>query len=96
MRTWPLIFLLCIPFGCDDEATDARDAANLYRVLEKEIIPLYYERDVDGLPRRWIKTMMNSIGSLAWRFSAHRMVMDYTHSSYLPAAGGLSCDMSFR
>jgi len=37
--------------------------------------------------------MMNSISTLAWRFSAHRMVMDYTRACYVPAAGGLSCDM---
>ena len=40
--------------------------------------------------------MMNSIATLAWRFSAHRMVMDYTRSSYVPAAGGLSCDMDIQ
>jgi starch phosphorylase len=40
--------------------------------------------------------MMNSISSLAWRFSAHRMVMDYVKTSYLTAAGGVSCDMSQR
>ncbi len=77
----------------NDEVTDARDAASLYETLEKKIIPTYYDRDVDGLPQRWIRMMMNSIGSLAWRFSAHRMVMDYTRVSYVPAAGGLSCDM---
>ena len=65
-------------------------------VLENEVIPLYYDRDVDGLPRQWIKRMMNSISSLAWRFSAHRMVIDYVRNAYLPAAGGLSCDMSIR
>ena len=43
----------------------------------RKSIPLFYERDVDGLPRHWIQRMMNSISSLAWRFSAHRMVMDY-------------------
>ena len=59
-------------------------------------MPLFYERDVDGLPRGWIQRMMNSIGSLAWRFSAHRMVMDYTKNAYLPAAGGLSCEMNMR
>ena len=80
----------------DAKVTDARDATELYRVLEKEIIPLYYERDVDGLPRRWVKRMMNSISSLGWRFSAHRMVADYVRSSYLPAAGGLSCDMNIH
>jgi len=79
-----------------DEVNDRRDADDLIRVLEDEVIPLYYERDVDGLPRGWIRMMMNSIGSLAWRFSAHRMVMDYVTSSYLYAAGGVSCDMSVR
>jgi starch phosphorylase len=40
--------------------------------------------------------MMNSISSLAWRFSSHRMVMDYARACYVPAAGGLSCDMHSR
>ncbi len=79
-----------------DEINDRRDGEDLYRVLEEEVIPLYYERDVDGLPRRWIKRMANSISSLAWRFSAHRMVMDYVRLCYVPAAGGLSSDMSVR
>jgi starch phosphorylase len=76
------------------EVSDHRDGLELYRVLEEEVVPLYYERDVDGLPQAWVKRMMNSIGSLAWRFSSHRMVMDYTRACYVPAAGGLSCDMS--
>ncbi len=79
-----------------DEVTDARDAASLYRVLEQQVIPLYYDRDIDGLPRHWIKRMMNSISSLAWRFSADRMVADYVRYAYLPAAGGVSCSMPFR
>ena len=78
----------------DDAVSDARDAEQVYQMLEEEIIPLYYDRDIDGLPRGWIKMMMNSISTLAWRFSAHRMVMDYTRTSYVPAAGGLSCDMN--
>ncbi len=80
----------------DDRITDARDAADLHRVLTEEVIPLYYDRDVDGLPRNWIKRMMNSISSLAWRFSAHRMVADYVLHGYLPAAGGTSCSMNMR
>ncbi|MEN6405791.1 MAG: alpha-glucan family phosphorylase [Thermoguttaceae bacterium] len=80
----------------DDRVTDARDSADLYRTLCEEVIPLYYDRDVDGLPRNWIKRMMNSISSLAWRFSADRMVADYVRHAYLPAAGGLSCDMSVK
>lgn len=76
-----------------DEITDRRDAEALYNVLEEQVIPTFYDRDVDGLPRKWIQMMMNSISTLAWRFSAHRMVMDYTRACYVPAAGGLSCDM---
>jgi glycogen phosphorylase len=76
-----------------DQETDRRDTAALYDVLERQVIPAFYERDADGLPHRWIRMMMNSISTLAWRFSAHRMVMDYTKSMYVRAAGGLSCDM---
>lgn len=77
-----------------DEVMDRRDTESLYAVLEREVVPTFYDRDVDGLPRRWTKMMMNSIATLAWRFSAHRMVMDYARTCYVPAAGGLSCDMS--
>lgn len=80
----------------NDAITDERDAEYLYHVIEKEVIPTFYDRDRDGLPRKWIKMMMNSISTLAWRFSAHRMVMDYTRHAYVPAAGGLSCDMPFH
>ncbi|HEX3869173.1 MAG TPA: alpha-glucan family phosphorylase [Pirellulales bacterium] len=78
------------------EILDRRDATDLYRVLREQVIPLYYDRDIDGLPRQWIKRMMNSISSLAWRFSAHRMVVDYVESAYLPAAGGTSREMHMR
>ena len=80
----------------NDDITNARDAESLYRVLEEEVVPLFYDRDSDGLPHQWIRRMINSIGSLAWRFSSHRMVMDYTRNCYVPAAGGVSCDMSHR
>jgi starch phosphorylase len=80
----------------NDEATDRRDGTALYDALEKEVIPTFYDRDADGLPHRWIRMMMNSISTLAWRFSAHRMVMDYTRTMYVPAAGGVSCDMDRR
>ena len=56
-------------------------------------VVLFYERDIDGLAQDWIQRMKNSISSLAWRFSSHRMVMDYTNACYVPAAGGLSCEM---
>jgi starch phosphorylase len=80
----------------DDEITDERDAQNLVRVLRDEVIPLFYERDADGLPRQWIQMMVESIATLAPRFSAHRMVMDYVRNCYLVAAGGLSSEMTRR
>ncbi len=80
----------------DDAITDRRDSDSLYQVLEEQVVPTYYDRDVDGLPRRWIKMMMNSISTLAWRFSSHRMVADYARYCYVPAAGGLSCDMTLK
>jgi len=79
-----------------EQVTDERDGHSLLDALEYQVIPLFYDRDVDGLPRQWIQRMMNSISSLAWRFSSHRMVMDYVKSAYVPAAGGLSCDMHVR
>ncbi len=78
----------------DSEVQDARDAEDLYRTLEQEVIPLYYERDFDGLPRAWIARMKWAIRTLCWRFNSDRMVRDYLCQCYLPAAGGLSCDMS--
>ncbi len=72
---------------------DARDGEDLLRTLREEVIPLYYQRDRDGLPRGWIKRMKRTIRTLGWRFNADRMVMDYTQKCYLPAAGGTSSDM---
>jgi starch phosphorylase len=79
-----------------EEIGDSRDGEYLYDVLERLVIPLYYNRDIDGLPRQWVRMMMHSIASLAWRFSAHRMVMDYGRACYVPAAGGVSCDMYLK
>ena len=74
----------------DMDVHDARDGDDLYRVLREEVIPLYYQRDRDGLPRGWIKRMKRTIRTLGWRFNADRMVMDYTLNCYVPAAGGTS------
>jgi glycogen phosphorylase len=72
---------------------DRRDGDDLMRTLRDEVIPLYYERDRDGLPRGWIKRMKRTIRTLGWRFNADRMVMDYTVKCYVPAAGGTSSDL---
>jgi starch phosphorylase len=72
---------------------DSRDGEDLYRVLHDEVIPLFYQRDRDGLPRGWIKRMKRTIRTLGWRFNADRMVMDYTQRCYIPAAGGTSSEI---
>ena len=72
---------------------DSRDGEDLYRVLHDEVIPLFYQRDRDGLPRGWIKRMKRTIRTLGWRFNADRMVMDYTQKCYIPAAGGTSSEI---
>jgi starch phosphorylase len=77
----------------DAEAQDARDAESLYQALERAVVPLYYDRDPDGLPRAWIARMKRAIRTLGWRFNSNRMVLDYVRRCYLPAAGGLSCDV---
>ena len=77
----------------DMDVHDSRDGEELYRVLRDELIPLYYQRDKDGLPRGWIKRMKRTIRTLGFRFSAGRMVMDYTLKCYIPAAGGTSSEI---
>ena len=74
---------------------DTRDGEDLRRALREEVIPLFYQRDRDGLPRGWIRRMKRTIRTLGWRFNADRMVMDYTLKCYVPAAGGTSSDMRF-
>jgi starch phosphorylase len=75
------------------DVLDKRDGEDLYRVLRDELIPLFYQRDRDGLPRGWIKRMKRTIRTLGWRFNADRMVMDYTQKCYVPAAGGTSSEI---
>src|SRR5574337_861860 len=72
----------------DEGAQDWADAQDLYRILEQELVPRYYERDEAGLPRAWIGTMRRSISTTLWRFSATRMLEDYVEGLYLPAATG--------
>jgi starch phosphorylase len=54
------------------------DAESLYKLLEEEIIPLYYQRDRDDVPRGWVAMMRETIRSNAPRFSTRRMLKEYT------------------
>jgi starch phosphorylase len=72
------------PGEVDAEARDAADAADLYRLIETEVAPAYYDRGPDGLPARWIALMRRSIQTVAPRFSARRMVKEYIEGLYRP------------
>jgi starch phosphorylase len=54
----------------------------MYRVLSEELIPAFYERDAEGIPRRWIAMMKRSIEILVPRFSSDRMVAEYVERIY--------------
>jgi starch phosphorylase len=66
---------------------DRIDLEGLYRALEEEVVPLFYDRDEDDVPREWIQRQKNALRTLAWRFSSHRMVAEYVKNCYAPAAG---------
>ncbi len=67
------------------DAQDEHDAEAIYRLLEEEIVPLYYDRDHDDIPRGWVELMREAIRSNAPRFSMRRMVKEYTNNLYLEA-----------
>ncbi len=69
-----------------DPAVDAAEAERLYDLLENEIIPEFYDRDADGIPRRWIARVRESMARLTPEFSTNRMIEDYLVRYYLPGA----------
>ncbi|MGO9776744.1 MAG: alpha-glucan family phosphorylase, partial [Terracidiphilus sp.] len=70
----------------DDPAWDRADAEALYEVLENEIIPAFYRRDEQGIPRDWVAKIRESMAVLTPEFSANRTVRQYTEEHYIPAA----------
>ena len=70
----------------EDPAWDAVEAEALYTLLEKEVIPEFYDRDASGIPLNWIARVRNSMARLTPRYSANRSVREYTEDYYLPAA----------
>jgi starch phosphorylase len=73
--------------GDDHDAIDAADAAALYRLLEEEVVPAFYERDPAGVPHRWMGVVKQAIRTVSPRFSARRMVKEYVERMYAPALG---------
>jgi len=67
------------------DAVDVADAAALYRLLEEEVVPAFYDRDRSNVPHRWLAVVKQAIRSVAPRFSARRMVKQYVEKMYAPA-----------
>ncbi|MGD0944863.1 MAG: alpha-glucan family phosphorylase [Acidimicrobiales bacterium] len=70
----------------DFDAQDASDAESLYDALEHKIVPTFYDRDAQGVPRAWLASVRQSMASLAPTWHSHRMVHDYVEYFYLPGA----------
>ena len=68
------------------EVDDRAEAENLFRLLEREVAPAFFERDKDGIPQRWVEMMRASIRHTATAFAARRMVIDYFNLAYAPGA----------
>ncbi len=70
----------------DEGHQDHVDVTSLYETLESRIVPLFFERDEDDLPRGWIQMMKEALATLTPQFSSNRMVHDYVEEAYMPAA----------
>jgi starch phosphorylase len=74
--------------GPDDRAQDARDAAAFYDVLEREVVPLFHDRDAAGLPHRWLARIRASLRTLGPAFNSARTLGDYLERVYRPPGAG--------
>ena len=66
------------------EAQDMADSQSMYHTLEEKIIPIYYDRDKNGISKRWMEMMKNSIITTGGKYSTARMLVDYTEQLYIP------------
>lgn len=69
-----------------EEEGDRVDAESLYSTLENSLVPLFYDRDEEGIPLGWVRVMKEAISTIAPAFSTQRMVQDYVHKLYVPRA----------
>ncbi len=70
----------------DNAYQDMVESQAMYNILENEVIPLFYTRSSDNLPRAWIRRVKNCIKLISPQFNTHRMVGDYAQKFYIPAA----------
>lgn len=68
----------------DYESQDRVDSQSIYDILENKIIPIYYEKNEDGISEKWLQYMKESIISTGGNFSTSRMLTDYTNKLYMP------------
>ena len=71
-------------FPGDRKKQDDFDAKAIYDTLEKQVVPLFYDRDAKGVPQKWVKMTAHSMKTICARFSTHRMVAEYVERYYLP------------
>lgn len=76
------------PSPLPDGEGDAADADAIYTALEQQVVPLFYQRDEQNMPREWIVRSKEAIRTLAPLFSSQRMVIDYINRLYVPASEG--------
>jgi glycogen phosphorylase len=77
-----------IPPAANETDPDAEDADRLYRLLEEQLVPLFYTRDAQGVPLGWVEKMRYAIRLAGGRFTGRRMVQDYVRAYYVPAMRG--------
>ena len=77
-----------IPPSGEHEDADAADAERFYRLLEEQVIPLYYSRNAHGVPLGWVEKMRHAIRLAGTRFTARRMMQEYVQEYYAPAIPG--------
>lgn len=82
--------------NADYHVQDNQDAVSLMDVLETQVVPTFYEEDGNGVPVRWLKMVKRALKTLAWRYNADRMVMDYTRRMYLSASKTLTAESRTR
>ena len=76
-------------FGPEDgnPGMDHEDAGALYHLLENEVVPLFYDRDAEGVPKGWVEMMKAAMATVTQPFSSHRMLAEYAPRAYFPLGG---------
>ncbi|HEX7077223.1 MAG TPA: alpha-glucan family phosphorylase [Candidatus Eisenbacteria bacterium] len=82
------------PAPAGDPAADARDAEALYHALETVVVPLFYQRTADGIPRAWLRVVRHAIQTITPAFSARRMMKEYVAQMYVPALRAVAGEVS--